>query len=548
MENIDQIPINGTIINVSTNGKTALASQIYDETTEMFQNELNKRVIDVLDNMQGSGHAAISGKLNLTDISQIKNAQALLTDTNQIAYYLITDSNGSLPSTQSCYDIPSANVRQLSLVSPSSATNLLLSVATSSVTLNPVGVNVGDLIAITRVKVATKDLIAALGVSLSISGEIELYQYKLLATNDVKAPNTGGSTVGVMGLASPWDKQQINKIPIIETGNSVNLNIFEGSYNIDQCLYPGLYKYGTTGRSMEGNHADEKYLIEVQSSYNIADNYYTVLQKVTSVNYANRIFVRIVTTYSLEYYNGEYSPWFRIDATQYPSNDNIKDVDLALEQGVYPWVYDYNNSSINEHLPTNDPYTIVVKRSNPDRNGYFTVEQTAYNRGNAKDIYKRIIFDKDDGIDIQYGRWIMVSISNGSITTDKIANGAITSNKIAEGALNEAVTPVYHAYILLSTEKVHIYNTSSPIGYSNIIINEGEDDGYVVPSYLANGTLIIYGIDYTYAFVLSTDDEGNPIGTISQKYPTKSQSYATISYVDEQLGNINSILESIING
>ena len=113
-------------------------------------------------------------------------------------------------------------------------------------------------------------------------------------------------------------------------------------------------------------------------------------------------------------------------------------------------------------------------------------------------------------------------IANGSITTDKIANGAITADKIANGI----VAPVTHALILPSAGIVQIEDLSSAIGYSGIVINE-DDEGYIVPSYLENGLLYVCDIDYSYVVALDTDDEGNPIGTIEQKLPTKSQIYAT---------------------
>lgn len=200
-----------------------------------------------------SAGAELSGKLNLIDVDAIKAAQSALQNTNQIAYYLITDSEGKIPSTQSCYDIPSDNVKQLSLTSPIASTNGILALATMSTTLNPVGVNVGDLIALTRVKVAVSDLTSALGISLTLTGEIEVYQYKILSTNDVKAPGTGSSSVGVMGLSSPWDKLQINKIPGIEqTANNALPKAdrlpSKWESNMNNALETGVYPWCSLGR------------------------------------------------------------------------------------------------------------------------------------------------------------------------------------------------------------------------------------------------------------------------------------------------------------
>ncbi len=326
----------------------------------------------------GSISNSLAGKINLSSLSEIKTAQASLTQTNQIAYYLITDSNGSIPSTQSCYDIPSANVKQLSLVSPSSATNLVLSIATASVSLNPVGVNVGDLIAITRVKVAVSDLTAALGISLSLSGEIELYQYKLMSTNDVKAPGTGNSTVGVMGLASPWDKQQINKISGIES---------------------------------TANNALPK-------------------------------------------------------SSQLPSrwNDNMNN---ALQTGVYPWC------TLGRPAGSTGAYTCIVRRTSTDDGAYNTIEQTAYGReGELGKVYKRIIFEKNDGSDTQYGEWLEVTNSGG--TSDGVGFGIDELSIVLDsnGEFNTESNAIFNA----ENEFVSLH-------FRNFEVNSTDpgDEYYIVP-------------------------------------------------------------------
>lgn len=165
----------------------------------------------------GSGSFGISGKINLTSIDEIKTAQRALSKTNEVAFYLVTDSSGKIPSSQNCYDIPSENVKQLSLTSPNSTTNGILSLATANANVSAVGINVGDLIALTRVRVKVNDLTSALGINLNLSGEVEIYQYKVLSMNDAKPTNHSETSAGVMGLMSPWDKGQINKISGIES-------------------------------------------------------------------------------------------------------------------------------------------------------------------------------------------------------------------------------------------------------------------------------------------------------------------------------------------
>ena len=274
---------------------------------------------------------SIEGKINLSSITEIKAAQSKLTQTNEVAYYLITDRSGRLPSTEACYDIPSDCVKQLSMRSPDTLSNSALTLATSAKDVSPIGVNVGDLIAITRVKVGVSDLASAIGITLNLGSEVEIYQYKVLPTNDVKAPDTQGTEVGVMGLASPWDKQQINKIPSIESNLSTKASelnrgnkkqVFDAdNYNIDRCLNAGIYKYGRTGRSMPDNHSDEYYIVDVDTRYNRSDSLYYVTQKVYSVNYPNRAFERLITTTSIDNYNGTYSDWVQIGKDSYTRNE-----------------------------------------------------------------------------------------------------------------------------------------------------------------------------------------------------------------------------------
>lgn len=227
--------------------------------------------------------AGLAGKLNLTDISAIKEAQSKLSATNEIAYYIITDSQGKLPSTESAYRVSEANAKQLQVTSPNALTQAVLALATSGVTISAFGVNVGDLIALTRVKVAVEDLTAALGISLSLSGEIELYQYKILNTNDAKPYNYNNIAEGVMGLMSPWDKAEVNKIRGIETtaNNALpktdRLPTIEGNeFNMDECLQNGVYPWCATGRppGSTGHYS----LVVSRSSTTDFNLFYTVEQ------------------------------------------------------------------------------------------------------------------------------------------------------------------------------------------------------------------------------------------------------------------------------
>lgn len=364
---------------------------------------------------------ALSGKINLTSINEIKAAQSALSQTNEVAFYLVTDSNGKIPSSQGCYDIPSANVKQLSLTSPNSITNGVLSLATSSVNINAVGVNVGDFVAITRVQVKTSDLAAALDVSLNLPGSIEIYQYKILSMNDAKPTGHWEASGGVMGLMSPWDKGQVNKISSIES---------------------------TANNALPKND---------------------------------------------------------LLPSRWEANMNN-----ALQTGVYPWC------DLGRPAGSTGHYTCIVNRTSTDDGAFNTIEQTAYGReAELGQVYKRIIFEKTDGTDTQFGEWVKVSNDNNAEYN-------------------------FHCSIVKSEDYVQIENPSLGFGMSLMCV-DATDSPYAVPSFSTGSAILVMDIDYTY----SVDVESS---TIVEKEPTKSQVYATKEELNEKLGDINTILESIING
>ena len=364
---------------------------------------------------------ALSGKINLTSINEIKAAQSALSQTNEVAFYLVTDSSGKIPSSQGCYDIPSDNVKQLSLTSPNSITNGVLALATSSVSINAVGVNVGDLVALTRVKVKSSDLAAALDVSLNLPGSIEIYQYKILSMNDAKPTGHREASAGVMGLMSPWDKGQVNKISGIES---------------------------TANNALPKND---------------------------------------------------------LLPSRWEANMNN-----ALQTGVYPWC------DLGRPAGSTGHYTCIVNKTSTDDGAFNTIEQTAYGReAELGQIYKRIIFEKTDGTDTQFGEWVKVSNDNNA----------------------EYNT---HCAIVKSEDYVQIENPSLGFGMSVMCV-DATDSPYAVPSFSTGSAILVMDIDYTYAIDVETS-------AIVEKEPTKSQVYATKEEVNEKLGDINTILESIING
>lgn len=178
---------------------------------------------------------AISGKLNLADLTAVKAAQNGLKE-NEARFFVITDSQGKIPSKQKCYDVPSEVVRQMSLTTGNSIVDLAL----GSVSVDPIGVSVGDLIALTKVSVKLSDLAAAVGVTISLSGSMLINQYKILHTNGAREEgfvSDDGSTCtkGVYGLLSPWNKTLIE-------GSSKPTRWAWGT-NLDELLQSGVLAF-----------------------------------------------------------------------------------------------------------------------------------------------------------------------------------------------------------------------------------------------------------------------------------------------------------------
>ena len=220
----------------------------------------------------------IEGIISLKNANNVKSILTLDNTLNKIRYFLIGDTNGKLPSNQKCYDIPADVVKTLNITTTNSLLNTALNSLVSVDKFNPIGVNVGDLIAVTLLEVFVSDLANALGISIpGFSGTINIYQYKLLSTNDAKAPNSESSQ-GVMGLMSPNDKTQLNNVSnklntvlpfITHSGNNFNMN---------NCLESGIYPHCTTGRP-PGSANGTYYTCITQKSTNADNNgYYTYKQ------------------------------------------------------------------------------------------------------------------------------------------------------------------------------------------------------------------------------------------------------------------------------
>lgn len=170
-------------------------------------------------NMGGEGGAGrIDGQVSLAgaDAAQTLNTLAGGLETNGMAFYLIADSSGNLPSLKG---------ETHYTVHPDVA--LLLNGSTDDV-----AVNVGDLLVVARLK----KLLVPVNV------------FRVIPLNDAKPQSA--SSPGVMGLESPWDKAQIDKIPGIVNQLAALKNSLptRSETNMNNALDTGVYPWCTLGR------------------------------------------------------------------------------------------------------------------------------------------------------------------------------------------------------------------------------------------------------------------------------------------------------------
>lgn len=247
---------------------------LLQQLTDLLGGAVSSGELDPLETASLSN--AFSGTINITKAaaaSTLKTAYNNL-PVNRMQFYIITDSNGLFLG-----DKVTAHADVAALFNKDS-----------------LGASVGDLLVLGKYKMV-----------------VNVAVYRIIPLNDAKPAS--GSFPGADGLETVWDKTQVNKVPAMETnqgllnrGNSFRYFTTD-NYNIDQCLDCGIYLYGRTGRSMPGNHSDEYYIVDVATRYNISDAKFYITQKVYSVNYPNRTFVRIIVTDSVTNYNGTYGDW-----------------------------------------------------------------------------------------------------------------------------------------------------------------------------------------------------------------------------------------------
>lgn len=228
--------------------------------------------------LPAKGTIPLTGSINLTTESVaslgIKYAKVA---NNSLNFYVIADSSGKLPSSETRININS------------SITSLV----------GAEGANVGDLFVV---------------------GKLSLKPvYKIIPLNDAKAANS--EFKGTEGVVTPWDKQQINKVASIEaTANAArnNLPTYSES-NMNNALRTGFYPWCTLGRPDDSTGAYT--LLTLASTTQDSAGYTTIEQTAYGrQGELGRIFKRIIFKKGSEVQFGEWAEITSIGSSSDESN------------------------------------------------------------------------------------------------------------------------------------------------------------------------------------------------------------------------------------
>ena len=237
----------------------------------------NGTLVEYVETQSGDGANSLSGMLSLTNIKAVKAAQYGLSE-NEVRFYVISDSEGRLPSKQKCYDATSEVIRQLSLKTGNAIVDALL----EGMDVEPIGVCPGDLIGLTKVPVSITDLANNFGITIPLSGTISIFQYKILHTNPARVPNSE-SAYGVNGLLSGYDKMVFER--------SSKPTKYGYGTPLDECLESGVLAY--TSAEIGGITANWSVFVDCAATTD-GGGYYHLLQKAVCRDEPNvgRIFER----------------------------------------------------------------------------------------------------------------------------------------------------------------------------------------------------------------------------------------------------------------
>lgn len=220
----------------------------------------------------GADSLPISGVLNLTSGTTALTLGTIYLGlaNNTIRFYIVGDSKGTIPSTET-YVTVNSSVKTL---------------------IGAGGASVGDIL---------------------IVGKLESKPvYKLLPLNDAKAATANGSFPGADGLETVWDKTQINKIAGIESKVNANNALTRDGSNMNDCLETGFYPWCTLGRPAGATGAFS--LAVRRSSTADSAGFYTVEQTCFGREaelgqvYTRLVFIKSDGT-------SDFMDWIRIDSS-----------------------------------------------------------------------------------------------------------------------------------------------------------------------------------------------------------------------------------------
>lgn len=202
--------------------------------------------------LPAKGTIPLTGSVNLTTETALSlAAKYAKVVNNSLNFYVIADSSGKLPSSETRININS------------SITSLV----------GAEGANVGDIFVV---------------------GKLDLKPvYKVIPLNDAKAENSDYK--GTQGVVTPWDKAQINKVPNMESAISAaknNLPTYSES-NMNNALKTGFYPWCTLGRPSGSTGA---YTLVTLASTTADNNGYTTIEQTAygRQNELGKIYKRII--------------------------------------------------------------------------------------------------------------------------------------------------------------------------------------------------------------------------------------------------------------
>ena len=249
----------------------------------------------------------------------------------------------------------------------------------------------------------------------------------------------------------------------------------------------------------------------------------------------------------------------RVIPTQFKTingNDILGEGDITIEANVDLSDYYTKGETDNKYQPKGNYLTSIpeeyVTDSELTEKGYAT-EQWVDDKGYLKEIPEEYVTDIElankNYVDTSYLNDALGGYAKLSYVDDAIANVGGGNGNIVELTQEEYdnITPDEETLYLISDvapkENLKTINGESIIGTGDIVIESNVDlTGYATEQWVDDkGYLKEIPEEYV------TDIELANKNYVNTSYlNTELEGYAKLSYVDEQLGNVNNILENII--